>query len=570
MRNSNYHTSSKDGRQHNLSRIAKQAWLSSARLTSETLAPDTKVYQIGQVYGMYRIVVGIFLLLANYVSNEAIKSGMLPVTNLLSSKVEYAILAAYLVFAILALLVPFLWREHIRKQLLSALVIDMAFLTILFYSGTTKDLQIILLYTVTTAASFMMLSLRHAIGVTLIAIVALSFQQLYYAYKGGSSFLGLSDSVLLSMALFAVGFLSWSISQRLAIAETVAHQSAKEVKRLNAINKEVIQNIVSGIIVIGQSGRLLVVNKVAEEMLRIKAPSPSSNTLARDFEIERQITHNHKDLVEWYHDRYSEDTFHLALPQQKEQPPTNIRVYRRDLPEYGRLLILEDVGREESHAQQLKLASLGQLSASIAHEIRNPLGTISQASELLMEDANNHNSDNFDLLQMIYNQSQRVNRIIEDVMRLSRQEPPKQQPINLQVWLNAFIEQHYPIDDIALNFQSAGEIYFDPHHLEQICINLINNALRHTKIVNGAPSVLIVVQDGKNSILLDVIDNGDGVQPSDVNNLFNPFFTRSVGGTGLGLYLSKAFSEANHARLIYLPNDEKTCFRLIIPTQTYS
>lgn len=549
--------------------FARELWLSGAGVANETLASELRVYQIGNIYGLYRLMVGFFLVLVNYAANEALKSGRIVSSNILSSQVEYLVLGLYFILALCFLLVLYFWREHIRRQLLVGFVVDMLILTLLLHSGVTKDLQIVLLYMVTTAACFMTLKLRHAIGVTLIAILSLTFQQIYYAYKGNPSFLSLSDSIALSLALFAVGFLSWSISQRLSLAEASAYKSAKEIKRLHALNKEVIENIVSGVIVTNQVGNVLIINQISEELLRLPLLDTRLNLSAYLFERERQLHTLYKDLVEWYtYDKESE-VYNLVQPQKEEEPPINIRIHKKKLPEYGQLLILEDISREESYAQQLKLDSLGSLSASIAHEIRNPLNAITQASELILEDENAKNSDNFDLLQMIYKQSRRINRIIEDVVKLSRQEPPKQQLIHLKNWLPELIAQHYPTDNIKLAFRDEGEIYFDPHHLEQICINLINNALRHTKKTAGLPDAIILIHTNNRHILMDIIDNGDGVPQKDLPNLFSPFFTKSVGGTGLGLYLSKAFSEANHAKLIYLPNAQKTCFRLIIPPFRY-
>lgn len=116
---------------------------------------------------------------------------------------------------------------------------------------------------------------------------------------------------------------------------------------------------------------------------------------------------------------------------------------------------------------------------------------------------------------------------------------------------------------IGVSFHGNSQILFDPNHLEQIFINLINNALRHTHHIEGVPDVQITVNDNYYEVLIDVLDNGDGVSQENLGSLFNPFFTKSAGGTGLGLYLSQAFSEANHAKLRYLPNKPKTCFRLI-------
>lgn len=165
---------------------------------------------------------------------------------------------------------------------------------------------------------------------------------------------------------------------------------------------------------------------------------------------------------------------------------------------------------------------------------------------------------------MIFSHTKRVNRIIEDVMRLSRQEPPKQEVITIQAWLPAFLYQYYSMENIAFEDGGYHQIRFDPSQLEQIFINLINNALRHTKQIAGEPDVKIVIHTTSQEVLIDVLDNGDGVDEKGQESLFNPFFTTSKGGTGLGLYLSQAFSEANNARLIYVPNQPKTCFRLIM------
>lgn len=544
------------------SKLARRVWFSSAQVSTEVYTSETKAQQLGLVYGIYRILVGVFLVLTNYANNEALKFGIMPTRNFLSSDIEYFFLGLYLLFAVIFVVVLYIWRSKIRHQLLFGFLVDITVLTFLLYSGTTKDLQVVLLYMVTVAASFMILKLSHAFVITLFAILSLVIQQLLYAYLDRIGFLSISDTIMLSVSLVATGFVSWSISQRLTVAEHTANNHAKEIRRLNALNKEVIQNIVNGVIVIGRSERLLIINQVAQQLLRLTIRDDLSPD-AYLFEAEQQIAKYHKELTDWYQYDPDNGSFYLSLPQQNGLPAKNVRIFKKHLPEYGQLLILEDVSREESFAQQLKLASLGQLSASIAHEIRNPLGAISQASQLLHEEFD-PNSPDYELCEIIYNQTQRVDRIIEDIMRLSRQETPKQELIVLKTWLPEFLRRYYNGDDIATTFQSNGCIYFDPQHLEQIFINLINNALRHTKPVSGTSDVEICVHsDGY--ILVDVMDNGDGVSEADIESLFNPFFTKSIGGTGLGLYLSKAFSEANHAHLIYIQDQAKTCFRLVAP-----
>lgn len=547
--------------------LLKKSWLNTAKLSKETVASEELVRKAGIIYSVYRILVGIFLILTNSVSNELVKRFGDVHQNIFSRDTEYAVLGVYMVFGLCLAFLLIFYKKQIRQQIFFGFAFDAIALSVLMYSGIAKDLQIVLSFMVITASSFMLLKPHHGIIVMLIAILSLIFQQTYYAFTGITGFLTFTDALLLSLSLVAVGFVSWSVSKRIASAESAAHTNAKEIDRLNAINQEVIKNMVNGVIVINSEGGILVINETARQLLRLTPKSAKFNDLSYMSDLENQIANQYQKLIDWYQYDDLKPTFLLTLPQEQEYPANTVRINKKPLPEYGKLLILEDVSREESHAQQLKLAGLGQLSASIAHEIRNPLGAISYASQILMESTDD-SDDNKELYEMIYNQTKRVNRIIEDVMRLSRQEPPVQEILTPKSWLIQFLKQYYKGESIKVRLSQNKEILFDPHHLEQIMINLVTNALRHTKIIPDEPAVFIHVHGSKTHLFLDVMDNGDGVKESDVPNLFNPFFTKSVGGTGLGLYLSKAFSEANHARLIYLPNHTKTCFRLIIPIRT--
>ncbi len=253
-----------------------------------------------------------------------------------------------------------------------------------------------------------------------------------------------------------------------------------------------------------------------------------------------------------------------------------LRVQIIPLKDDSKLVILEDLRREQASAQQLKLASLGQLTASIAHEIRNPLAAISQASQLLMEDVAEQMEDdsaltsesnaamtgNHELYEMIFSQTKRVNRIIEDILKLSRQQTATQQVLELAEWMPSFLENYFQGHDIFLRIKTKPIISFDTHQLEQILINLINNGLRYSSYSHPHAYVEIDIYCADNDVIIDILDNGNGVSAGNLELLFDPFFTTDKAGTGLGLYLSQAFCEANQARLLYIPEHEKTCFSI--------
>lgn len=545
-------------------RLIKRIWFRSANIASETLASEEKVRQVGLIYAIYRIIVSMFLIFANYALDKSLLRTFGGTTTILPSALEQVVVVAYFIGAVALAVLLYVYYAHTRRQLLFGFVLDMAMLTLVLYSSVATDLQVVLLYMVVVAASFMLLRLTHAVAITFVAVVSLAFQQLYFLLHKQVGFLSFGDAMMLSVSLVAVGFLSWSISQRLAIAEQDAARHAKEIMRLNAINEEVIKNMESGIIVVASSGRILMINRTAQELLNLHPNKVYGNNLERILEAQRILVRQYPELDKWYRYQNDELSFFLTPMGETETLTNRLRISKKNLPEFGQLLIVEDLSLEQRLAQQMKLASLGQLSASIAHEIRNPLSVISQASELLMELTRNDNNPHSELYEMIFGHTKRVNRIIEDVMRLSRQEPPKQEVITLQAWLPAFLYEHYSMENIVFNSDGHHQIRFDPSQLEQIFINLVNNALRHTKKVESEPDVEIVVHTTSQDLLIDVLDNGDGVDKKDLESLFNPFYTTSQGGTGLGLYLSQAFSEANNARLIYVPNQPKTCFRLIV------
>lgn len=534
----------------------KKLWFATAKIDTENQNSNERIRQVGLVYSIYRIFIGFFLIFTNYAFNARFNDDKHDYLFIVPI-IEKTALSFYLIFGLVMLIIIYLYKYRINKLLIVGFVVDMLILSMFLYGGAASELQTVLLFMVVVAASFMLTSLSCAISITLLAILSLVFQQVFYAAANKDSFLNLTDAIMLSISLIAVGFLSWSISQRLAIAETHANKSADEVRRLHAINEQVIQNMVNGVIVVAKSGRILTINHTAKQLLRLDICDNAFESL---FEIERIIAHQFPAMHDWYIHDLPKKTFDIHLPASNNALTEKLRVNKKTLTQYGMLLIIEDVSREESHAQQLKLASLGQLTASIAHEVRNPLGAISQATQLLMEDIDDNNAE---LYQIIYNHTNRVNRIIEDVLRLSRQEPPSQTAINLKKWLPKFLNEHFDKQKIASTFTGNAIIIFDCNHLEQIFLNLINNGLRHTQSIDGLPDIHIDVKENNYEIIIDILDNGTGVCDDDLNNLFNPFFTKSQGGTGLGLYLSRAFSEANHARLRYIANAPKTCFRLI-------
>ncbi|WP_440826641.1 sensor histidine kinase [Psychrobacter cryohalolentis] len=547
-------------------------------LEQDDILPVPQLRKLGMIYSSYRFIVSLFFMLMVYITVRTDGSASLP------SFLQQTVLSFYVLLSLILLGLFYTVGKHIRRQLAFGLALDVIILSLLLYTSGAPDLQLTMLYMVVVAASFMLLHGSQALIITLLAIIFVIYQQFFYAIANSMSLANLGNALLMSASFLAVGGLSWSISQRLVQLEKVAVRHAKEVERLNSINQEVISQMVNGVIVIDDQ-QVVLANLAAYQLLSI--PSRHDNQSKPVAAFEQQLGQQHLQLFNACLSVAAglTRTFIYELPAVANSSIIGkLRVDIIPLKDDSKLIILEDLRREQASAQQLKLASLGQLTASIAHEIRNPLAAISQASQLLIEDVieseldtdnalspfanndiNSQMTGNHELYKMIFSQTKRVNRIIEDVLKLSRQQTANQQTIILADWMPVFLDNYFKGHDVFLHVLTQPTISFDIHQLEQVLINLINNGLRYSSYAHPHAFVEIEIYCADNDVIIDVLDGGTGVNADDLSALFNPFFTTEQSGTGLGLYLSQAFCEANQARLLYVPEHQKTCFRLIFP-----
>jgi two-component system sensor histidine kinase PilS (NtrC family) len=223
------------------------------------------------------------------------------------------------------------------------------------------------------------------------------------------------------------------------------------------------------------------------------------------------------------------------------------------------VIFLQDVTEIENQAQQLKLASMGRLTASIAHEVRNPLSAISYAQSLLAEDADSPGSKR--LLNIIGDNVARLNRMIEDILNLSRKAQVHGEPIALLPFVGGIAEelrQTHGVAAEAIEIVDIGEhsVRFDPLHLREVLTNLLSNAIRYASRKPGSVR-LHLVENGKR-LELHVQDDGAAISPEVRAHLFEPFYTTSSKGTGLGLYLARELCLNNGAMLDYEYRMEKS------------
>jgi len=233
------------------------------------------------------------------------------------------------------------------------------------------------------------------------------------------------------------------------------------------------------------------------------------------------------------------------------------------------LVFLDDLSQISQQAQQLKLAALGRLTAGIAHEIRNPLGAISHAAQLLGESEELSGADQR-LSQIIQDQSRRMNLVIENVLQLSRRRQTEPHLLDLKQWLEHYVEElrgSLPADQAVHLDISPGTLTtrMDAEQLQQVMTNLVQNGLRYSGQLHQNAQVWLRLFHAPYSELpsLDVMDDGPGVAEEHLTKIFEPFFTTESKGTGLGLYLSRELCESNQASLNYTPRQGGgSCMRI--------
>lgn len=428
-------------------------------------------------------------------------------------------------------------------------IIDTLSVTTLMYTsgGIESGLGVLLIVTISTSG--IVVSQRATLALAAFATLVLLTQQFYIGVENIKQ-TSYPIAGLLGITYFASSLLVHWLSRRIRETEALAQKRGIDLANLAQLTQHIIQRMQTGVVVIDQFSSIRLINEAAAHMLDIH------QTVA-----ELPLYRVSPDLAEQWQRWFQDPAY---IPNPVPLPKLHIDILPRfakigESEDAGALIFLQDMAALAQQAQQLQLASLGRLSASIAHEIRNPLGAISHAGQLLAESTHLDKHD-LRLTQIIIDHCKRLNTIVEDVMSVSRRRPSQIELLELQTFLQRFIAEYTTglnIDKSLLGLDinpTDLRIRFDTSHLRQILVNLCDNALRHSANATARPRVILQAGFDPSATRphLDVIDHGKGVSAEALGHLFEPFFTTEASGTGLGLYLSRELAEANQAHLSYI------------------
>lgn len=495
-----------------------------------------------QFFNGYRITVAALMLVGVGLVGDALPLGS---ANL---PAFFYLDAAYLVVAVLFFLPLRARRPDLDWQLSLQVSVDIVFVVLLMHlsGGIASGVGLLLLAVLAGAGliSRGRLTLFHAA----LASIAVLLEHTYQVLVSDANPLGYVQAGFLSIGYFATAWVAHMLARYTVASERLAAQREIDLADMAEVNQLVIQDMDAGVVVVDADDRIRSHNAKADALvgpltldrgevyLRDAAPALAGR------------------MARWREGRQAAPEPVTTLVNGR---PINVRFvpvgrHRR----IGAVLFLEDLTRVQAQARQMKLASLGRLTANIAHEIRNPLSAISHAAELLQEDGGLDDTG-ARLLRIIRDNTQRLDRMVQDVLRLNRRDSAHREEFRLSDFLHTFIDQFCSIervDPAVVRLETATDalVRFDRSHLNQVMWNLCRNALRHCRGVAGSIRIRLDPASTSDRVRLTVLDDGPGVAPEYRSHLFEPFFTTVASGTGLGLYIAREVCAANDATLDYV------------------
>ena len=502
-------------------------------------------------YAMYRLVLSVILLMLVWWD-------VTPPTAIASQTPEFRIIVyTYLGFSMLSTVAVFgEWTS--RKLLTWAQVFaDIVLLSLLMDAGGGLSSGLGVLIVVAVAAGSILVSGRGSLLFAALATLLVLVEQLVPLAGSAPTTPNFTHAGLLGVAFFAAASLVSVLARRVRVTEAMVARREGDIASLAALNEHIVQRMQSGVAVLDARGRLRMMNRSAQKLLGVA-----------QWQTGLQLAGLSPDLEALYQ-RWIGDYEHTSYYLKPENQALTMVASFAGIGangEEGTVIFLEDAAATTQRAQQLKLASLGRLAGSIAHEIRNPLGAISHAGQLLEESTNLDLADRR-LTRIIRENSARVNAMVENVLQLGRTRPAAPRSFDLLPWLNDFLAEFHarrPGTEEIVHCQVAPSdlrVRVDQSQLHQVLWNLCDNALQHA---GDPPRVSIGAGLGEHTRrpYLDVADNGEGIAEADLPRVFEPFFTTRDEGTGLGLYIARELCEGNQASLTLEPSNRGCRFRV--------
>lgn len=437
-------------------------------------------------------------------------------------------------------------RRYFNLQVIISYLVDLITLMIMIklMGGLSSGAGVLIIGSV--MMSGVILKRKGALFFAALTTLLMISESVFQLLNSNGTTSEITTAGMLGVVYFAVAMVGSYLARRTVESAAIASMRAEKLVNMQRLNELIVEQMNTGVLLVKNNEVIHVLNNAGFYFLGLQAGSPSVIKALPD-ELEESYQHWSKTGVQ------KGQTLQLGV----NSPETIARFARMGVKDNAdRLIFLEDAGLVSQKAQQIALVSLGRLSATIAHEIRNPLAAISHSAQLLAESSKLSDAD-LRLSSIIGKHCRRMNDIIENVLHLARQKDADSHPIDLNEWMSEFVDEFRSTQnlvnttiDVTLSEQPV-KVVVDVSQLQQVLWNLSQNAVRYGG-KDGVTRINIrtaLTESGRP--ILEITDQGEGISESMQDKIFQPFFTTSDEGSGLGLYLCKQLCDSNRITLLY-------------------
>ncbi len=432
-----------------------------------------------------------------------------------------------------------------------------AFTALQFLQGSNINYAPLLALPVLLAAVLgsLALALGTAASVTLLL---LAYSAWLSGQAPGDTAAYFAQSALTGAGCFVIAFLSNQLSTRLLNEEQRSKRSQLAVQVQRQVNELVIESLTDGVLVVDAQGVVRAANPAARHLL-------GSELSQRDASFNLGSEPAWAALAELARASFTRvdlrrtdlTILHPGQGLRRLRVRTRLTVKHDSGSESLCVMFLQDQREMEARVRTDKLASMGRMSAAVAHEIRNPLAAIAQANALLDEDLTD--PKHRQLTQMVAQNASRLGKIVDEVLNISRVQTKDSASVAQSLALRGSVEriwrdwsqqtgsQH--LISVAL-LSPEIQVAFEPEHLRRLLINLLDNALRYASGQSGSIQIEVRPSEAGQGIL-GVWSDGLPLEPSVEQHLFEPFFSSESRSSGLGLYICRELCEGHGASIVY-------------------
>ena len=532
----------------------------AARRVAGAVQPGASHWVSLRYFCITRLAITATLLLASAVlDNHTLLGTYDPVLFL---RVVLGYLPLGTAFLLLAMFLP----RQFHAQLAAQLALDLCVLTLLMYTSGGPRSGMAVLFLLPVAGAAILGTTTMALLFAALSALSILGESVWRELTVARDSVSFVQAGLYGASSFAIALVMNRLADRLISQERIAQLRGRALLGQIEINRAVVAEMQDGVLILSASGEPRSLNPAAARLLRIDDSAAVITRGWGDHDAGHEIS---RRFLEWRARRRSPQVVEVSVgaggsghvPGETGRPRVRFAPPASGATSGDHVVFLEDLEQFEERAQQLKLASMGRLTASIAHEIRNPLSAITHASALIGEESIGPGVAR--LVAIVQDNAVRLNRIVENILQLSRRGSAEAEAIDLAEALVRLVaeycrEQNCPGETIAVTIAGTPVARFNQEHLRAVLLNLLQNARRYASGGPGSNRVQAAGAEARDGERVEIVveDDGPGIDPEAREHLFEPFFTTHVRGTGLGLYLAHELCIANGADLSFVPRGQ--------------